>query len=198
MQPRNVVTAMHRDVTAELVKLIDGLYFNIEDGLFEMAFREESEDARARCFDLMREMRLRRSKLVQIFTNKLVKYQRVWFGNTQLDEISVEAELLSERAAAQVSDHFGVLLALISDRVNVAIGSELSPADMPIAPRMVARAFISTCLALRFDGAAVDLVQDLFRRFVLERLGSIYAECNERLDDAGFVCSADLELASTA
>lgn len=198
MQPRNVVTAMHQDVTAQLVELIEGLYFNIEDGLFELAFREDTEEARSRCFDLMREMRLRKHQLVQIFANKLTKYQRVWFGNPNLEEISVEAELLSARAAEQVSDHFQVLLGMISERVNLAIGSELDPNEMPISPRMVARAFISTCLALRFDGAAVDLVQDLFRRFVLERLGGIYAQCNERLEAAGCQTASELDFASTA
>jgi hypothetical protein len=35
--PRNVITSMHHKVTGELLHLMDGLYSNIEDGLFELA-----------------------------------------------------------------------------------------------------------------------------------------------------------------
>ena len=65
MDPRNVFTAMHQHVTAEILHLMDGFYSNIEDGLFELAFRGEDEDKQRHCFDLMREMRYRRTNLIQ-------------------------------------------------------------------------------------------------------------------------------------
>ena len=45
--PGNVFTAMHHRVTGELLHLMDGLYSNIEDGLFELAYRTR-EDAQKR------------------------------------------------------------------------------------------------------------------------------------------------------
>ena len=65
--PRNVFTAMHHRVTGELLHLMDGFYSNIEDGLFELAFRNNDHNQRKRCFDLMREMRYRRTSLIQTF-----------------------------------------------------------------------------------------------------------------------------------
>ena len=41
--PRNVLTAMHHKVTGELLHLMDGFYSNIEDGLFELAFRDDDD-----------------------------------------------------------------------------------------------------------------------------------------------------------
>ena len=44
--PRNVFTAMHHKVTGELLQLMDGFYSNIEDGLFELAFRGSDDGER--------------------------------------------------------------------------------------------------------------------------------------------------------
>jgi hypothetical protein len=109
------LAAMHESVTGELLRLIDGFYSNIEDGLFELAFRTGDEPQRRRCFDLMRELRFRRTGLVKAFARAMDRYGSLWFAaDESLDaEASTGKELdqLIMRMAEKSSAHFfGVLL----------------------------------------------------------------------------------------
>jgi len=80
--PRKVFMTIHHKVTGDLLHLMDGFYSNIEDGLFELAYRyEESEVLQRRYFDLMREMRFRRSNLIQAFAKRMQQGQEYWFGD---------------------------------------------------------------------------------------------------------------------
>ena len=76
---RAAFNALHHNVTGELLRLIDGFYSNIEDGLFELAYRTDDDGQRRRCFDLMRELRFRRTGLVKAFARNLDRYRTLWF-----------------------------------------------------------------------------------------------------------------------
>ena len=43
--PEAVLNALHHNVTGELLRLIDGFYSNIEDGLFELAIEPVTKDS---------------------------------------------------------------------------------------------------------------------------------------------------------
>src|SRR5262245_65468515 len=82
----SVLNALHHNVTGELLRLIDGFYSNIEDGLFELAYRTGDEGQRRRCFDLMRELRFRRTGLVKAFARSIVRFRGLWLDqNESLD-----------------------------------------------------------------------------------------------------------------
>ena len=49
--PGNVFMAMHHRVTGELLHLMDGLYSNIEDGLFELAYRTRDAEEGMAAFE---------------------------------------------------------------------------------------------------------------------------------------------------
>ena len=198
MEARNLVTALHQEAAKELLKLMDGLYFNIEDGLFELACRVDCDDQRSRCFDLMREMRYRKPQLILTFSKKIHKYQKLWFKNQKLDMLSAEEEIISRQTADKAGSHFSGLLATISDRVNLALGSTFDAHCLPIGPYYVSRAFVGSCSTLNFDGTSIRLVQDLFSRFVLDRLGGLYAKANDRLEAAGLYTSDELNMATLA
>jgi len=86
--PEAVLNALHHNVTGELLRLIDGFYSNIEDGLFELAYRTGDEGQRRRCFDLMRELRFRRTGLVKAFARSMDRYRGLWFDQDE----SLEAD----------------------------------------------------------------------------------------------------------
>jgi len=99
--PRNVLTAMHQKVTGELLHLMDGFYSNIEDGLFELAFRNDDEHKQRHCFDLMREMRYRRTNLIQTFARRMQKSVEGWFVDMPApkdhsDELAAMARVMSQ------------------------------------------------------------------------------------------------------
>jgi len=194
--PLNVFTAMHHKATGELLHLMDGLYLNIEDGLFEFAYRHEEDENRQRaCFDLMRELRYRRSNLIQSFAKRMQRGLDHWTEDkTEFDtEYDVHLDQLAQRMSEKCSNHFQYLLSQIAERTASASGRASTDVEIPISPYQVAYNFLSSCRSLDLDNESIDIVQNLFERFVLDRLGTIYGDCNRRLEDAGFELVGSLD-----
>jgi hypothetical protein len=198
--PSNVFTAMHHRVTGELLHLMDGLYSNIEDGLFELAFRARQEEQKRRCFDLMREMRFQRSRVVQNFAKRLQSTFDAWLAaaDTAHSEEDDGANDQARRMAQKCTSHFSGVLQNLAERAGYALGRDIDRTRLPIGPYQIASNFIESMKALKFDDNAIEIVEELFSRFVLERLGSVYGECNQRLERAGFYTVGELDAASTA
>lgn len=198
--PRNVFSAMHHKVTGDLLQLMDGFYSNIEDGLFELAYRHADPEQQSRCFNLMREMRFQRGKLIQAFAKRMQKNLENWFGDRfQLDlDHDLEYDTLARKMSSKCSSHFTYLLDAIAERTAFAMGKNFEQANLPINPYHVSYAFVVSCKSLEFDKHSIEIVQELFGRFVLDRLGAVYGECNQRLEDAGFYTQREQELVSSA
>jgi hypothetical protein len=200
--PRNVLTAMHHKLTGELLHLMDGFYSNIEDGLFELAFRDTDDAKQRHCFDLMREMRYRRTNLIQTFARRMQQNLEGWFNEVPLpkdhsDEFAALARGMSEKCSA----HFNVLLANITERTAYATERDPNLLELPISPFQIACCFVLSCRSLEFDKHSIEIVQELFGRFVLDRLGAVYGECNQRLEEMGFFTTdeiRELQLMSSA
>lgn len=190
LDPGNVFSAMHHRVTGELLHLMDGLYSNIEDGLFELAYRTRREEQKRRCFDLMREMRFQRSRVVQSFAKRLQSGFESWVSQRPGAPQAEDAQ--ATRMAHKCTSHFSGVLQSLNERAACALGREVDNLTMPIGPYRIACNFIESMKALQFDDEAIEIVEELFSRFVLERLGSVYGECNQRLERAGFATAAEL------
>lgn len=194
LDPANVFSAMHHRVTGELLHLMDGLYSNIEDGLFELAFRTRREEQKRRCFDLMREMRFQRSRVVQNFARRLQSVFEAWVGGKAVAHAGNEQ---AERMAQKCRLHFSGVLQCLAERTANALGRDDGQAALPMGPYQISCSFVDSMKALDFDEDSIEVVEELFSRFVLERLGGVYGECNQRLERAGFLTvseSAELEV----
>jgi hypothetical protein len=102
---------------------------------------------------------------------------------------------MAERSNA----HFSGLLGVIAARAESAGTRRFDTvSDLPISPRRVAVAFVVSCRSLRFDHAAIQIVQELFSRFVLDGLGNVYGAFNLRLEEEGFLTAAEMAFATSA
>ena len=200
--PRKVFMTVHHKVTGDLLHLMDGFYSNIEDGLFELAYRyEENEVLQRRYFDLMREMRFRRSNLIQAFAKRMQQGQEYWFGDRfEFDtEYEVDFDAMARVMSEKCTAHFNVILQNITDRTAVATDRASEHVTLPISPYQISYNFLASCRSLDFDKNSIEIVQALFERFVLDRMGSVYGECNQCLEDAGYrPRGAEDEFASSA
>jgi hypothetical protein len=181
---------MHHRVTGELLHLMDGLYSNIEDGLFELAFRSRKDDQKRRCFDLMREMRFQRSRVVQNFARRLQGAFEAWLtgkGGVRTPDAQ------TERMAHKCASHFSGVLQNLAERTASALGCDDDHTVLPIGPHQIASHFVASMRALEFDDESIEIVEELFSRFVLERLGGVYGECNQRLERAGFLTGSEAQ-----
>lgn len=197
--PRNVLTAIHHKVTGELLHLMDGFYSNIEDGLFELAFRANDDAEQRHCFDLMREMRYRRTNLIQTFAKRMQTSQEGWFAEIpQATDHGDEFASLAHAMSEKCSSHFNMLLQNIAERTTYGTGRDTTALGLPISPCHISYCFVLSCRSLEFDRHSIEIVQELFGRFVLDRLGAVYGECNQRLEEAGYFTMRELDLASSA
>ncbi len=197
VDPKNLLSALHYQASGELMRLMDGFYSNIEDGLFELAYANEDKMQQRRTVELMRELRFRREHLLKTFGKRIQRSAKDWY------EADMSAEYLEERAfseqiAARCSGHFGTLLQSITERVSHATGNEIDRASVPLSPEQVSYQFVMSCRSLEFTQESIGTVQDLFHRFVLERLGAIYGRINEQLAEAGFCTIRELSQEATA
>ena len=191
--PGNTFSAMHHKMTGDLLHLMDGFYSNIEDGLFELAFRNNDHSQRKRCFDLMREMRYRRGSLIQTFAKRLQRVGEAWTGESQLPAQNPDLAAQAKQMAEKCHSHFGPLLRSIRERAAYGSDQEVKTFELPVSPYQVSYQFVASCQSLDFDKQAIDIVQNLFARFVLDRMGGIYGDCNRALESAGFYTQAELQ-----
>jgi hypothetical protein len=196
--PTTVMRDIHQVVTAQLVRLMDGFYWNIEDGLFELASRGDDESQRRRCFDLMRELRFRRSSLMNSFARAMDRNRELWFKSDSLDlareTTTSRLELLVMQLAEKSRAHFSGVLQLIGERASQVTGVEYHGLEaIPISPEQISRAFVLSCRSLKLDDASIQIVVQLFSRFVLDRLGNVYGECNQSLQELGYLNVSELQ-----
>lgn len=201
--PRATLAELHRYTIHELLGLVEGLYSNIDDGLFELADRDPEGQRRERCFNLMREMRFRRSALVRNFTTSMQSLTRFWFVEETWEPVNLaQGPELASRVAeltGKSDAHFSGLLRLITERACHATNVDSKAIkELPIGPWAISQSFIVSCRSLCMDEESIDLVLHLFSRFVLDRLGQVYANCNIMLRDAGYLTLGELEMAASA
>jgi hypothetical protein len=183
---RLTFTNLHRQTIEAFLGLLDGFYENLEAGLLELADRLD-DDVRSRCLTLMREMREQRSQTCQRFAHRLAADESRWIAPSA-DTIEQHDELVDEVAITLVAraEHFRPAIEAIAQRTATATGRDTTAVDIPIAPHRLTYQFLSSCHQLKSDRAFATMVGALFGRFVLDGLGPIYGQCNERLAKSGF------------
>src|SRR6056297_2889460 len=143
LDPGNVFTAMHHRVTGEILHLMDGLYSNIEDGLFELAYRTREEAQKRRCFDLMREMRFQRSRVVQNFARRLQGAFDTWVAGGDHEGPDAHYEQ-ARRMAHKCSAHFSGVLQSLTERASFALDRDMERTSLPMGPHQVSCHFIES------------------------------------------------------
>ena len=193
VDPRKLLGAMHFQASGELMRLLDGFFSNIEDGLFELAYSNSDGSQQRKTIELMREMRIRREHLLKNFGKRMQRSVHTWFDEDLTSTEYLEERADADRLAARCSGHFGFLLQAIAERVAHATDRDMDRKSVPVSPEEISYHFIMTCRSLKVDRETVGLVQELFHRFVLDRLGSIYGPINQQLQDAGYCTVTELQ-----
>ena len=140
MDPRQAVDALHAGATAQIMQLMTGLFGNIEDSLFEIAFGLHGQENLARkrqLGELMRDLRLRKTPFLKQFNRQLVDAKPLWFSGTPMASDVVEERAQAQKLAAKCNAHFGHLLKSIADRTAHATGHEAQIRSLPLGPEQL-------------------------------------------------------------
>ena len=199
--------AMKERGCLSLQPLLQELFDNIDDALFELADKAEHNSEQNMYFESMREVRIKRRGMEMGFNREvsesfrqLVKLTTPPPRLSDDDEVSaidqlalVENDELEELVAvdsmvAKAVGQFSSPLYLLTTRLNTLVdGVTISDSNNPFGPASISRAFISVCSDLDLDIKAKLVLFKLFDRYVMKGLGCVYEACNSVLAEGGIL-----------
>ncbi len=200
-QPDNVIAFGGNTMVYESVKrfalkglsdLIRVLMENIDDALFELSEKVESDRERNMYFDAMREIRLKRKQIQQNFDSEMQQcFDRLLLErlnpktSTQEDELSlveqedIEGQLAIENMISKARPHFEDDLYAVIERLKVVLHRKQIPEDLnPLDPKAICESFHLACEDLESDIHVLLIFYKMFDKFVMSRLGGFYMELN--------------------
>ncbi len=189
-----------------LTRLLQTLFDQADDALFERADRSASNVDQTRYFDAMREIRIKRQgmetgvlRTVSGAMDELCGQGVLPADIAQLGELSVdtlalvEREELEERVAVDAmvkkaeSSHKRPLLEFTTRLDSLVSGQTVTEKTNPVGPAVLSDAFLEACRGIEIDIKAKLVLLKLFDRHVLFALGKMYDLCNKLLVDKGVI-----------
>src|SRR5690348_4530242 len=184
--------------------LASTLLDNVDDALFDLAEKAESNAAQTQFFDGMREIRKRRPLLERLFGEQVARnfnefasgQPRATRSNSVAATRTGELSLVDDREleeslaiASMVSKADGRLnspLHALNQRLGVICGGhKIEDATNPLGPAALAFAFRTALREIDVDIKVRLIVLKLFERYVLAGLDALYHDVNMQLMQAG-------------
>jgi hypothetical protein len=190
--------------------MMSGLFENLDDALYEMANKSESNALQNTYFDSMRELRKQRAGIDRRFNQEMLRaYDRYWetgevtVNQPSLDELSLESEMslvdddeLEDSLAvsnmiSKAESRFARELYAMSQRFAYVIGSgnvdDSIAQHTPLAPSVLCNAFQTAMADIPVELPVKLVVYKLFDRHVMHYIGGLYDEINLLLGRAGII-----------
>jgi hypothetical protein len=195
-----LVTSVQRTVKHHLKELLPKFFSQIDNSLFDLADKAESNQLQTLYFDAMREIRLQHDLMQKIYFNalesgfKLSLSQAVItsHSNDKLDKVSlVEDEQLEESLAisnmANAADNaYRQALSDLTARLNFLIeGTEITKENSPLRPEVLCNAFSVAAGCMNTEIKVRLVVYKLFDKVVIQQLGEMYDTINADLIASG-------------
>ena len=180
--------------------LLQALFDNVDDALFEMADKADSNAAQNMYFESMREVRLKRrgmelsfiKSIEQAFTDLVANRRSESQASVSTADLALVAHdeleelMASGSLVAKAEKKFAEPLALLMARLTAVLDAHELAADLnPLGPVVICKAFVTACQSLETDINTKLVLFKLFDRYVVEELGAVYDACNETLVDLG-------------
>jgi hypothetical protein len=192
-----ILHTVRQQARKSLSGLLEGLFNNVDDALFEMADRSRNDIDQHLYFESMRELRLKREEICQVFAQALLDgfvqaftseekpaedFENIsMVGNDEL-EISVAIAGIVSKVTSQHS----LLIMQLTRRFDfLAKNAEITERRNPLGPEMLSQAFVTGLASAELDIKIRIILLKLFERFVMERLADIYTLANRQLSEAG-------------
>jgi len=189
-----------------LPPLLTALFERLDDSLYELSDKSESDVQQASYFDAMREMRKIRQQIEKQFKNKIaVEYDRFWtlgLNNIQSETgksasaLSGELSLLGEAAleetlaisslVSKCENRYQHTLEALNERFGHILKSDLvSHQNNPVAPAAIGNVFRALLEPVSIDLPVKLVIYKLFDKVVMHYVGSVYDEINQQLMRSG-------------
>jgi hypothetical protein len=200
-----VLHAVHGQAQKHLRELLQELFNNADDALFEMADRSRNDSDQNLFFDSMRQLRLHRSQILtefyEFFSNNFESlYNEPDFNSTDdamdvdapeqalslLQNEDLEMSVAVSGIVSKVTSQFSLQITQLTRRLDaVCARTSVTERRNPLGPYRLADAFVEATRKVEIHIKVRIILLKLFERFVMERLGSCYDAANRTLADAG-------------
>jgi hypothetical protein len=186
--------------------LLQALFDNIDDALFELADKAELNNEQNMYFESMRELRIKRRGMELSFGKELDHAFRALLDSkdqpptlTSAEHVSVDSltlvanDELEELVAVdsmiiKAEREFSQLLKPLTTRMDTLFDQQqITVKNNPFSPTVICYSFIAVCKSLDLDIKAKLVLFKLFDRYVMSSLSQLYESCNQVLIDGGIL-----------
>ena len=200
-----LLVAVREMTLKETGNLVAELLDNVDDTLFDLAEKAESNASQTEYFDGMRETRKKRPRIERMFGERVARgfadfaagrptrtneTQRAFSASGELslvDDRELEESLAVSSMVAKADGRLSAALMALNQRLSVLSGGRTTTsATNPLAPSALTEAFREALGELADVNIRVRLIiLKMFERYVLKALDTLYHDVNVRLVQAG-------------
>ncbi|MCP4995453.1 MAG: DUF1631 domain-containing protein [Gammaproteobacteria bacterium] len=200
---KNVVTACRQSMLKHLPQLMGGMFEQLDDALYELADKAETNTLQTNYFDAMRAIRKGRDRIENTFNRKVLEvFDRFCAsGPTGLDqaeprmleaeefslveEKDLEEDLALGNMVSRGENRHNQALYALDQRFGEIAGSKVDSTNNPTAPAAICGVFHSIIKGLSLDIPVKLVIYKEFEREVVDNLGPFYVEVNSLMGQAG-------------
>ena len=198
-----VLQNLRQQSKRQLDELIQGLFNNADDALYEMADRSQSDANQTMYFESLRQLRLQRKKISDQFIVEFYKgFEQAFEPPDEEDEeddfdafvdnISLvhndelEVSVAIAGIVSKVTSQFSLPIMQLTKRIDTLCRCRTITERLnPLGPERLSTAFVNSFGSMEIDIKVLIILLKLYERFVMERLGPIFEQSNRILIDAG-------------
>ncbi len=198
-----IVHSIRQQAKKQLSDLIQLLFNNTDDTLFELADRSQTDQHQETYFDAMRMIRLHRKTIASNFVRNFYAEFDAVYGPapkpepnqddpdtedgeyTLLDQEELEMSVAVSGIVSKVTSQYSLVLMHLTKRLDaLAKHQSISERNNPLGPHSLSSNFANTLEVLEVGIKIRIILMKLFERYVMERLGPIFETANRALIDA--------------
>jgi hypothetical protein len=204
MSVPELLKSSKRITEKRLHALMDTMFNNADDCLFEYADKAANNEQQTNYMDAMRELRLKKSNMQDAFFSdfdqQFAKHFSSEFSNTSftstqtpsdaglslVEEDDLEESLAITNMANRVYSEYREPLTAMILRMNEVYPAQVFSKDSnPLSPTIFCNAFSQSVACLSATLEIKLIVYKLFDKFVMRNIGQLYHEINEMFVAAG-------------
>ncbi len=205
-KPNNLPPIVHtiRQQSKKLLNdLLQNLFNNTDDALFELADRSQSDQQQEMYFDSMRLIRLHRKAIASNFVKSFYEGFDDAFAAAAssddgefhddidpdsmslLDQDELEMTVAVSGIVSKVTSQYSLAVMQLTKRLDfLAKHQTITERSNPLGPHALSTSFADALEVLEVSIKIRIILMKLFERFVMERLGPVYETANRALIDA--------------
>lgn len=187
------------DYAQALTPLISNAFDEIDDALFNLASNARNNNEQNRCFEAMREIRLKRTAVAQTIQNTVINA----FSQTKaltnhkaeddsahdilsiVDDQVLEEQLAIDTMCSKAEKLLQAEMLTLSPRIQALYSSDHHILNNPLAPNALFRAIHTACSSLEIELTDLLLLYKQFDKAIILELPKLLTEINDKLKSKG-------------